>query len=495
MRKGRKKVPQADKHFSKCLTGIHGLDEITNGGLPRGRTTLVCGGAGCGKTVLATQFLANGALEYNEPGVFMGFEETAEELVENMYSMGFDLKALVAKKKLALDYVYIERSEIAETGEYDLEGLFIRLNHAIESVGAKRVVLDTIEALFAGLSDAGILRAELRRLLRWLKEKGMTAVVTGEKGYTTLTRHGLEEYISDCVILLDYRVTEQVATRRLRIVKYRGTFHGTNEYPFLIDEHGVTIVPITSIKLESSASTERVSTGVPQLDALMGGAGYYRGSTVMVTGGSGSGKTSLACQFVDAACRRGERALYFATEESSDQILRNMRSIGIGLEHWLKKGLLHFWCARPSSLGLELYLSTLYRIFTTFNPQVVVVDAATAFQDGGSDASARAMVTRLIDLVRTQGSTVLLTSLTEAGSPAESSQVGLSSVIDTWLLLRNLETSEERHRGLYIVKSRGMAHSSQIREFQLTNHGIELGEMEPRSGAEMKLMGLEKEPD
>jgi len=473
--KRNKRVSNHD--LEKCPTGVSGLDEITGGGLPRGRATLVCGGAGCGKTVLSSEFLVRGALDYNEPGVFMGFEETAEDLEANLASMGFDLKGLEAAKKLALDYVYIERSQIEETGEYDLEGLFIRLDQAIDSIGAKRVVLDTIEALFAGLSNTGILRSELRRLFRWLKQKGVTAIVTGEQGEKSLTRHGLEEYVSDCVIFLDHRVVNQVPTRRLRIVKYRGTAHGTNEYPFLIGADGVTVVPITSIKLDNVVTAERVASGIPQLDEMMGGKGYFRGSTVLVSGQAGCGKTSMACSFVDAACQRGERALYFGTEESSGQIIRNMSSIGLDLERWVKKGLLHFHCARPASMGLEMYLSNMYKVFAARRPQVVVLDAVTSFDAAGTMADASAMVVRLVDFIKSQQSTALFTSLTEAASEAESTDIEISSFIDTWLLLRNLEAAGERNRGLYILKSRGMAHSNQIREFRLTDRGIELAQV------------------
>ncbi len=477
MAKPRTKLNRPLLALAKCPTGIEGLDDITKGGLPRGRATLVCGGAGSGKTVLATQFLVRGAHEFNEPGVFIGFEETAEELVKNVASMGFDLNDLVAKKKLALDYVYIERSQIEETGEYDLEGLFIRINEAIKSVRAKRVVLDTIESLFAGLSNTGILRAELRRLFRWLKEKGVTAVVTGERGSDGLTRHGLEEYISDCVIFLDHRVTDQVPTRRLRIIKYRGTSHGTNEYPFLIDEGGITVVPITSLKLDAPVPRERISTGVPQLDVMFGGKGYYRGSTVLVTGGSGSGKTSLACHFVNAACRRGERCLYLATEESSGQVLRNMRSIGLDLEPWVRRDLLRFNSTRPIAMGLEMYLSGAYKAIREFQPHVVIVDPVTGFEASGTQDDAKAMLMRLIDFIKMRKTTGLFTSLTEGGSPADTSDAGISSLIDTWILLRNLEASGERNRGLYILKSRGMAHSNQIREFRLTSHGVELADV------------------
>jgi|SRR5579859_8124 len=458
----------------KTPTGIQGLDEITGGGLPKGRPTLVCGGAGCGKTLLAMEFLVRGATQFHEPGVFMAFEETAKDLTENVASLGFDLKDLIAHKKLAVDYVYLERSEIEETGAYNLEGLFIRLNQAIEAIGAKRVVLDTIESLFSGLPNPLILRAELRRLFRWLKDKGVTAVITGERGDGTLTRQGLEEYVSDCVIVLDHRVTEQVSSRRLRVVKYRGSTHGTNEYPFLIDEDGFSVLPITSLGLQQAASTQRIPTGVDRLDTMLGGAGYYRGSSVLISGTAGTGKSSLAATFVEAACRRGERALYFAFEESPSQILRNMRSIGIDLEPWVKKGRLQFQANRPTFAGLEMHLTTMHKAIQRFRPQVVVVDPVNSFVVGDNETEVKAMLMRLVDFLKMNQITALLTSLTSGGSVLEKTDVAISSLIDTWLLLRDIESGGERNRGLYILKSRGMAHSNQIREFLLTEHGVAL---------------------
>src|SRR3954462_2315067 len=345
----------------KAPTGIQGLDEITAGGLPRGRPTLVCGSAGCGKTLFSMEFLVRGATEYGEPGVFMAFEETAPELAQNVRSLGFDLEKLIRQKKMAVDFVYVDRNEIDETGEYNLDGLFIRLNAAIESIGAKRVVLDTIEALFSGLQNEGILRAELRRLFRWLKDRGVSAVITGERGEGTLTRRGLEEYVSDCVILLDHRITDQISTRRMRIVKYRGTTHGTNEYPFLIDEHGFTVLPLTSLGLNHSVSEERISTGIPRLDAMLGGEGFYRGSTILLSGSAGTGKTSLAAHLADAACRREERCLYFSFEESPAQLIRNMRSVGLNLDSWGKKNLLQFPSPRASFYGLEPPLVSIHK--------------------------------------------------------------------------------------------------------------------------------------
>lgn len=458
----------------KAPTGIQGLDEITRGGLPRGRPTLVCGAAGAGKTLLAMEFLVRGATQFDEPGVFMAFEERTEELAQNVRSLGFDLDELAEQKRIALDHVHVERSEIDETGEYDLEGLFVRLGYAIDSIGAKRVVLDTIEALFSGLSDATILRAELRRLFHWLKDKGVTAVITGERGEGTLTRHGLEEYVSDCVILLDNRVLDQMATRRLRIIKYRGTAHGTNEYPFLIDEHGISVLPITSVGLGYEASTERISTGVAPLDAMLGGRGYFRGSSILISGTAGTGKTSMAAHLADATARRGERCLYFAFEESPGQLLRNMCSIGLDLEPWVKQGLLRISASRPTEYGLETHLATIHRRVSEFQPRVVILDPISSFVAAGSTAEARAMLIRLFDFFKSQEITALFTDLTSANTALEATQVRVSSLIDTWLLVRDIELSGERNRSICILKSRGMSHSNQIREFVLTDQGIDL---------------------
>lgn len=458
----------------KSPTGIQGLDEITGGGLPKGRPTLVCGGAGCGKTLLAMEFLVRGATAFNEPGVFMAFEETAKDLTQNVASLGFDLNDLVARKKIVLDFVYIERSEIEEAGEYDLEGMFIRLGSAIDAIGAKRVVLDTIESLFAGLPNQLILRAELRRLFRWLKDKGVTAIITGERGEGTLTRQGLEEYVSDCVIVLDHRVSEQTSSRRLRVVKYRGSTHGTNEYPFVIDEDGISVLPVTSLVLQHIASSERVSTGIPRLDAMLGGKGYYRGSSVLVSGTAGTGKSSFAALFADAACRRGERVLYFSFEESPRQIMRNMRSIGTDLEPWVKKGLLQFHANRPSFAGLETHLAMKHKLIDTFKPQVVILDPLNSFIIGGNEIGVQSMLVRLLDFLKTNQITGLFANLTPGGGVLEQTEIGISSLIDTWLLLRAIDSGGERNRGLSILKSRGMAHSNQMREFLLTDHGVEL---------------------
>ena len=458
----------------KALTGIQGLDEITKGGFPRGRPTLICGSAGAGKTLLSMEFLVRGATEYNEPGVFMAFEETATELAQNVRSLGFDVDELVKEKKLAIDFVRIERSEIDETGDYDLEGLFIRLGAAIDSIGATRVVLDTIENLFAGLQNQGILRAELRRLFRWLKDRGVTAVITAERGDGTLTRHGLEEYVSDCVILLDHRVIDQVSTRRLRIVKYRGTAHGTNEYPFLIDEDGFSVLPVTSLGLQHEVSEERVSSGIPRLDTMLGGEGFYRGTTILVSGTAGTGKTSMAACFVDAACRRGERCLYFSFEESPGQLTRNMRSIGLNLEQWVKKNLLQFHSSRAMFYGLEMHLAVIHKIVEQFKPQVVVLDPVGSLVQAGNRNDAHSMLIRLIDFLKQQRITALLTNLTSGGGALEKTDVEISSIVDTWLLMRDIELEGERNRSLYVLKSRGMAHSNQLREFLLTERGIDL---------------------
>ena len=464
----------AERALPKIRTGIQGLDEITGGGIPLGRPTLVCGTAGCGKTLLAMEFLVRGATQFNEPGVFMAFEETAAELTQNGRSLGFDLDAFVEQKKIALDYVRIERSEIEETGEYDLEGLFVRLGCAIDFIGAKRVVLDTIESLFSGFSNEAILRAELRRLFHWLKAKGVTAIITGERGDGQFTRHGLEEYVSDCVILLDHRVTENLSTRRLRIVKYRGSVHGTNEYPFLIDETGISVLPITSVGLCHEVSSERISTGIARLDDMLGGKGYYRGSSILVSGTAGSGKTSMAAHFTDAACRRGDKCLYFAFEESQGQMVRNMRSIGIDLEPWITQGLLHFHAARPTLSGLEMHLTTMHKWINDIQPRTVVVDPISNFTAAGTTTEVKAMLIRLIDFLKSKQITTVFIDLTSGGGPTEQTDIGVSSLMDTWLLLRDIELNGERNRSLYVLKSRGMAHSNQLREFLLTDRGVDL---------------------
>ncbi len=465
------------KTIAKCPTGIKGLDDITFGGLPQGRTTLVCGSAGCGKTLLGMEFLVRGALEFGEAGVCISFEETAGELAANVASLGLDVDALIESGKLAIDAVDLERSLIEEAGEYDLEALFVRLEYAIQTVNARRVVLDSIEALFAGLNNTAILRSELRRLFRWLKDRGLTAIITGERGDGTLTRHGLEEYISDCVILLDHKVHETVLTRRLRIVKYRGSTHGTNEYPFLIESDGISVLPVTSIDLKYGASSERVSTGVGELDAMLGGQGYFRGSSILVSGTAGTGKSSLSAHFLDAACRRGERCVMFSYEESSPQIVRNMRSIGIDLAQWIDKGLLHIHSARPTTFGIETHLIKIHKMVKDLSPTVVAIDPITALLHSGTEFEARSMLLRLIDFLKQQQITALMTTLTEGGKALEHSDVDISSLVNTWILLREIESGGERNRGIYILKARGLAHSNQIREFLLTDHGVELREV------------------
>lgn len=467
-------IKKSDIFLLKCQTGIRGLDEITDGGIPGGRPTLVCGSAGCGKTLFAMEFLVHGAIEYDEPGVFMSFEESSEELAQNVASLGFDLKELETTHKLILDHVSIERNEIEETGEYDLEGLFIRLNHSIDSIGAKRVVLDTIESLFGGLANENILRAELRRLFRWLKAKGVTAIITAERGEGTLTRQGLEEYVSDCVILLDNRVEGQISTRRLRIIKYRGSEHGTNEYPFLIDEMGISVLPITSLGLQHEVSSERISSGIPRLDTMMGGKGFYRSSSILISGTAGTGKTSIAASFANAACNRGERCLYFAFEESPSQITRNMLSIGIDLEPWIKQELLDIYSVRPTIYGLEMHLVKMYKLVREFKPKVVIIDPVTNLITIGSNTEVKSMLSRLIDFLKSNQITALFTNLSHTGAGIEQAEFGISSLMDTWISLRDIEICGEHNRGLYVLKSRGMAHSNQIREFLLTDNGIDL---------------------
>jgi circadian clock protein KaiC len=458
----------------KCPTGIRGLDEITGGGLPRGRPTLVCGGAGCGKTLLAAEFLVRGATLFDEPGVLMAFEETEAELKANVASLGFDLPALIRRKKIMVDYVHVEPGEVHESGEYDLEGLFVRLSHAIDSIGAKRVVLDTLEALFGGLRNEDILRAELRRLFRWLKDKGVTAVITAERGREQLTRHGLEEYVSDCVILLDHRVNDQIATRHLRVVKYRGALHGTNEFPFLIAADGISVLPITSLALNHKVSRERIATGIVRLDSMLGGQGFFRGSSILLTGTPGTGKTIIAANFANAACVRGERALFFSFEESPNQIIRNMHSIGLRLEPHVKSGLLRFHSARPSLYGLEMHLATIFKELAEFKPSVVIIDPITSLLDGGSGSEGKGMVTRLIDYLKAGLVTSLFTSLTQGGHVLQQSEASMSSLMDSWLLLQDFEGNGERNRVLYVLKARGMAHSNQIREFLISDRGVDL---------------------
>jgi len=467
-------LARATAGILKARTGIDGIDQLTGGGIPAGRPTLVCGAAGCGKTLLAVTFLYHGAANFDEPGVFMTFEERPDDLVKNVASLNYDIDRLVKEEKLAIDHVRVERAEIEETGEYDLEGLFIRLGYAIDKIGAKRVVLDTVEALFAGLSNQAVLRSELRRLFEWLKDRGVTAIITGERGEGQLTRHGLEEYVSDCVILLDNRVHEHITTRRLRVVKYRGTAHGTNEYPFLIDETGLSVMPITSANLDHIAPDERISSGIADLDVMLEGRGFFRGGSVLVSGMAGSGKSSIAAQFANSACRSGERCIYFALEESPAQITRNMRSIGVDLQHWVDNGLLRFSAHRPSLFGLETHLATMHRDVEEFRPTAVIIDPLSSLLNSGQKHDVQAMIVRLVDFLKSQAVTTMFTSLTHGGVETAMTDIAVSSLMDTWLLLYNRESNGEHNRQLYLIKSRGMAHSNQVREFIMTHDGIAL---------------------
>lgn len=466
--------------FPKTPTGVDGLDEITDGGFPKGRPTLICGGAGCGKTLLGMQFLIKGITEYNERGVFMSFEEPSDDLTLNVKSLGFDLEKLKSEKKIVVDHVRVERSEIEEAGEYDLDGLFIRLGHAIDSIKATRVVLDTIESLFSGLDNQAILRAELRRLFHWLKTKGVTAIITGERGEATLTRQGLEEYVSDCVILLDHRVIEQVSTRRLRIVKYRGSTHGTNEYPFLIDEDGISVLPITSLKLDNEVSSEIIPTGLTGLDGMFDGGGYYRGSNILISGTAGTAKTTIASYFAFKQCEKKEKTIYFAFEESPQQLVRNMKSIGLDLQKYLDNKTLQIHSSRPSLNGLELHLLTLRKLIKEFKPTTIIIDPISNLISVGSEHEVRSMLVRLIDMLKINNITALFTSLnkqTDTVRP-DLAEESVSSLVDTWITVRDMEGIGERNRGIFIVKSRGMGHSNQVREFVITSKGIELLDVE-----------------
>jgi len=467
--------------IQKAPTGISGLDDITNGGLPLGRPTLVSGGPGSGKTLLGVSFLVNGAQQFAEPGVLMTFEENAEELAQDVRSLGYDLDALVAQKRLIVDYIHVDRSEIEETGEYDLEGLFVRLEHAIKQIGAKRVMLDTIETLFGGLKDTGVLRAELRRLFRWLRDREITAVVTAERGDQLFTRQGLEEYITDAVISLDHRVHEQISTRRIRVVKYRGSTHGTNEYPFLINRDGITVLPVTSLLLEHEASSERVSSGLPALDDMLGDKGYYRASTVLLSGTAGTGKTTLAAHFVDAACARGEKCLYFLFEESPQQMIRNMRSAGIQLQRWYDKGLLRFHADRPNRHGLETHLLEIHQAVEMFDPDIVVMDPITNLMTVGTQTDVRAMLTRVIDYLKTRGVTALFTSLATSANNLEATEAMISSLMDTWVLLAINEENHKRNRWIYVLKSRGMPHSNDVRSYEIGDRGVNIRSPRPKT--------------
>lgn len=477
--------------LSKTPTGISGFDEITNGGLPSGRPSLICGEAGAGKTLFSIEFIVRGALQFGEPGVIMAFEEKAEDLETNVASLGFDLKKLQKDKLVWIDHVHIDRTEIQETGEYDLDGLFIRLGHAIDSIGAKRVLLDTIENLFGGLSNDGVLRAELRRLFGWLKAKGVTTVITAEKGQGTLTRQGLEEYVSDCVILLDHRVVNQISTRLLRVIKYRGSLHGTNEYPFLIDEDGISVLPVTSLLLKREISSKRISSGIPSLDQMLGGQGFFRGSSILVSGTPGTGKTSIASYFAQASCQRKDRCLYFAFEESPQQIVRNMQSIGINLQSYLDSGMLEIHSSRPTLYGLESHLVSIHKQVKRFKPNTVILDPVTNLSTVGSLSDVKSMLIRLLDFLQTEGITVLFTALIFDNQHLLQTDEGLSSLMDVWIFVRDIETNGERNRGIYIMKSRGMKHSNQVREFVIHDKGLEL--VDVYLGADGILIGSARE--
>lgn len=482
-----KKQNKPSTTILKTLTGIKGLDEITGGGIPKGRPTLICGAPGAGKTLFSVEFIVRGATQYKEPGIIMTFEEKSEDLEKNVESLGFDLKKLQKDGMIKIDHVHIDRSEIEETGAYDLDGLFIRLGYAIDTMGAKRVVLDTIENLFGSLTNAGILRAEIRRLFTWLKDKGVTTIITGEKGNSDLTRQGLEEYVSDCVILLDHRVEHHISTRLLRIVKYRGSFHGTNEYPFLIDGDGISVMPVTSIKLAGEVFTQRISTGIKTLDNMLGGKGFFRGSSILISGTAGTGKSSIAAAFANASCMRKERALYFAFEESAQQIIRNMQSINLPLDKHIKNGLLQIHSARPTTFGLEMHLMVMYKHIKEFKPKVVVLDPITNLVTIGSMAEVKSILIRLIDFLQSEGVTVIFTALLYSNENSVQTDEGISSLVDAWILLRDIEMSGERNRALYVIKSRGMQHSNQIREFLITDSGIEILDVE--LGTEGVLVG------
>ena len=484
-------APAATFEFEKIPSGIKGLDDITSGGLPKGRPSLVSGGPGCGKTLFAMEFIARGITEYGDPGVFIAFEEKTDDLKKNFKSMGFDLDDLVHRKRLVLDHITVDRSEIEETGEYDLEGLFIRLGSMIDDVGAKRVAIDTLEALFSGFANEAILRSELRRLFLWLKDRGVTAVVTGERGDRTITKYGLEEYVADCVITLDHRVTNQIATRRLRIVKYRGSIHGTDEYPFLISSDGISVLPITSMSLTHTASDDRISTGIPRLDTMLGVKGFYRGSSILVSGQAGTGKTSISATFVDAACRRNEKCLFFIFEESESQLIRNMKSIGINLEQWVKKGILKFHAVRPTAYSLEMHLSMMLKLIDEFKPDVLAVDPISNLYPIGDDIQVRSMLMRLIDYAKYLQITGLFTNLSNDAETGvyslEPTEMHVSSLMDVWLILKNVEGNGERNRIFSIIKARGMAHSNQLREFVLSHKGIQL--LDLYKGSEGVLFG------
>ena len=473
--------------LQKCLTGIKGFDEITEGGLPKNRITLISGGPGAGKTLLGIDFLVNGVTKYQERGVFMSFEETEAEIYEDVASLSLDLPGLVLKKEIAFEHVLLDRSDIQDKGEFNLEGLFIRLELAIDAIGAKRVVLDSIESLFVGITDLGILRLEIKRLFRWLKQKQVTVIITGEQGENTFTRHGLEEFISDCIILLDNRVRQQVSTRRIRVIKYRGSKHGTNEYPFVIDKDGLSVIPITSAGLDHPGSAEKVSTGVPSLDKMFDQGGYARGSTVLISGTAGTGKTSLAVSFALERCKKGERCLYVSYEESPGQLVQNMKSVGFDLEKWTKKGLLKIVSTRPAFFGLEMHLLDLYKILADFNPSAVVIDPLTSLIGQAEESEIQSMLTRMIDALKSKSITGVFTSLVSSSASNDTSgEIGVSSLIDTWIVVRELEENKgnKRTRGLYIAKSRGTGHSNDIHKLVFSDDGIDLQPMAEDASAD-----------
>ncbi len=464
-------VRQAEPQtLPKAPSGVAGLDELTGGGLPKGRPTLVCGGPGCGKTMLATGFLVHGAVHQNEPGVFMSFDESAEDLRVNSGSLGYDLADLEERNLLAIDYVHLDRNDVEESGEFDLEGLFIRIDLAARKVGAKRVVLDTVDTIFSGLPNEAILRSELRRLFRWLKDRGLSTVITAERGKNAFTRHGIEEYVSDCVILLDHRVHGEVSTRRLRVVKYRGSTHGTNEYPFIIGTGGISVLPVTSLGLLHEVFEERIPSGVPGLDTLLEGKGYYKGSSILVSGGPGSGKTSFAAHFVNAACLRGENCLIFGFEEAPKQLIRNMRSIGINLGKWVDQGSLNCIAARPTDHGLETHLAEIHHTIQNYQPTVVVVDPISALLGGGTPDQARHLTLRLVDHLKSAGITAMFVNL-QPGHAHLGANLSISSLMDIWMILRVFPNEEKNQRRIEIVKSRGMSHPLASHLFEITSEG------------------------
>jgi circadian clock protein KaiC len=456
----------------KSPTGIDGFDEITGGGLPTGRPSLVCGPPGTGKSIFAMQFLVNGVTRYGEPGVFLTFEESREELVANVRSFGFGVDRLEREGRLLVDALPLEPQTV-ETGEFDLEALIVRLAWAVDQVGAKRVAVDNVEALFTAFSRPALVRAEVRRLFRWLKDHELTAVITGERGEDMVTRHGMQEYLSDCVVVLDHRIVQDVATRRMRVLKYRGAMHGRNEYPFLIGADGLEVLPITSIGLRQPVSSDRISTGVVGLDEMLGGEGVFRGSGVLISGTSGTGKTTIASCFADAACRRGEVVLYFSFEESQAEIERNLASVGLDMAHWVERGLLHFHCERPTTRGLEDHLALMQQLTRELAPTLVVIDPVSSLARGASPFDVSSMLLRQIYYLKATGITAVMTVLNEETGLQQPIQ-SISSLVDTWLHVDIMESFEERNRGLYVRKARGMAHSNQIREFLLSDQGVSL---------------------